>query len=50
MAKTKLILRVPSAGLQRGDEIEVEDAATADELVANGTARRAPKAAKSEKD
>ena len=48
MAKVKLVLRVPTLGKKRGDEIEVDDAATADRLVADGTARRAPK--KSEKD
>ena len=49
MAKTKLILRVPTLGAQRGDEIEV-DATEVDALVANGTARRKVAAPKSEKD
>ena len=43
----KMILRVPSAGLKRGDEIEVENAEAADALVSNGTARRKPAAKKS---
>lgn len=49
MAKTKLVLRVPTVGKRVGDEIEVDTAAEADALVANGTARR-KSAAKSEKD
>lgn len=46
MAKVKLILRVPTVGKKRGDEIEVDDAATAERLVANGTARRPTKSSK----
>lgn len=37
----KLILRVPTMGAKAGDEIEVADKATADALVANGSAVRA---------
>jgi hypothetical protein len=37
---TKLILRVPTFGKQAGDEINVADTETAEELVQNGTARR----------
>lgn len=37
----KLILKVPTVGLKPGDEIEVADKATADALVANGSAVRA---------
>lgn len=37
----KLILNFPTVGAKAGDEIEVKDKATADALVANGTARRA---------
>jgi hypothetical protein len=39
---TRLILLVPTVGAKPGDEIEVVDKATADALVANGSARRAP--------
>ncbi|MGE5500292.1 MAG: hypothetical protein ACM3W4_00010 [Ignavibacteriales bacterium] len=42
----KLILNFPTIGANAGDEIEVSDKATADALVANGSARRAPAAAK----
>lgn len=47
MAKTKLVLRFPTVGKKRGDEIEV-DADQVDALVENGTARR--KTSKSVKD
>lgn len=40
MSKVKVVLRVPTMGARVGDTIEVEDAETADALVANGTARR----------
>lgn len=49
MANVKLILRVPTKGAKRGDEIQV-DAETAEALVANGSARRVKAAPKSEKD
>ena len=46
----KLILRVPTVGKARGDEIEVADKATADALVANGSAKRVKPGPKSDKD
>lgn len=46
---TKVILRVPTLGANVGDEIEVADAATADALVANGSAKRKA-TSKSDKD
>ena len=42
----KLQLKVPTVGKKRGDVIEVADKAAADALIANGTARLAPKADK----
>lgn len=36
----KVILRVPTMGAKAGDEIEVADSEVADELVANGSAKR----------
>ena len=44
---TKLILRVPTLGSKAGDEIQVADADTAEELVRNGTARKPTPASKS---
>ena len=38
MSKTKVILRVNTVGAKSGDEIEVDDAATAQALVDNGHA------------
>ena len=46
---TKIQLRVGTFGAKSGDVIEVADKATADALIANGTARKAPAEAKSEK-
>lgn len=46
----KVVLRVPTKGKKVGDELEVADKATADALVANGTARRVNPGPKSEKD
>lgn len=45
----KVVLRVPTVGAGVGDEIEVADKATADALVANGSAKRV-KPGKSDKD
>jgi endonuclease YncB( thermonuclease family) len=42
----KLILKVPTTDAQAGDVIEVSDKDLAEELVANGSARRATAAAK----
>ena len=50
MSKVKVVLRVPTLGARRGDEIEVDSAEVADALVANGTARRVKPGPKSEKD
>lgn len=44
----KLTLRVPTRGKKVGEVIEVSDKATADELVRNGTARKAPAEKKSD--
>lgn len=49
MSKTKLRLRFPTVGKKAGDEIEV-DAATAEALVANGSAVRVKSAPQSKKD
>ena len=46
----KVILRVPTKGAKAGDELTVADAATADALVANGSAKRVKPGPKSEKD
>lgn len=46
----KVILRVPTLDAGVGDEIEVADAATADALVANGSAKRVKPGPKSDKD
>lgn len=43
----KLILNVPTVNAQAGDVIDVSDKDLADELVANGSARRATAAKKS---
>jgi len=37
----RVILRVPTLGKKAGEEIEVENKETADQLIANGTARPA---------
>ena len=50
MAAVKVVLRVPTKGAKAGDTIEVADAATADALVASGSARRVKAAPKSDKD
>lgn len=49
MANVKVQLRVPTVGHKRGDVLEV-DKATADALVANGSARAVKAEKKSEKD
>lgn len=46
----RVVLRVPTLGKQVGDELEVADKATADRLVANGSAKRVKAGPKSEKD
>jgi hypothetical protein len=46
----KVVLRVPTLGKQVGDVLEVADKATADRLVANGSAKRVKPAPKSDKD
>jgi len=46
----KVILRQPTKGAKRGETIEVADAATADALVANGSAVRVKPGPKSDKD
>jgi hypothetical protein len=45
----KVTLRVPTKGKRAGDTIEVADAATADALVANGSAVRVKPGPKSDK-
>ena len=49
MTKPKVTLRVPTVGHKVGDQIEVADAETADQMVALGQAVRVSRA-KSEKD
>ena len=46
MAKTKLILLVPTVGKKAGDEIEVDDTDTAERLIESRSARRPGKSDK----
>ncbi len=50
MAGVKVVLRVPTVGKKAGETIEVADKATADALVANGSAKRVKPDPKSDKD